>query len=261
MSNKSDLFAGPVGNKIVSAVLIEDKANGTAVISHLTENIPGVIAIDPRGGKMSRMMAASPEFQARNWYVERKGPWTNKFVDQLTVFPNARNDDIADAVSQASIWLQANTCEYGWLDYLKAVASGRVKNEPAMMFGQATEEPTPNQVTVEGWKKWVKEGKAPPCPRPECGSNTTLIGGRTGPVVHCNDCSANDGVPPVPEENPGHAHRWRMIPGGWERCDDCAEQRPIGNGPRPATNGMSHAQYAGRSSGFGRRYTRFGGWR
>ena len=211
---------------------------------------------------MSRMMAASPEFQARNWYVERGGPWTNKVIEQLTMFPAARNDDIADALSQASIWLQANSYEYGWLDYVKAVASGRIAAEPSMMLGLATNEHPPNQVTVDSWRKWVKEGKAPPCSRPECGStNTVFVGGRTGPVVHCNDCSADGGVLSTPEEKSDHVHRWRVIPCGWERCDDCAEQRPMGNGARPANNGMSRAQYAARNSTFGRSYGRFKGWR
>ncbi len=64
------------------------------------------------------------------------------------------------------------------------------------------------QVTVEARKKWLKEGKAPPCPRTECGStNTIFVGGSTGPIIHCNDCSANDGILPIPDEKPGHVHR------------------------------------------------------
>jgi hypothetical protein len=47
----------------ISATLIEDKANGSSVIAHLKEEIPGVIAVDPQGGKMSRVVATAPEFR------------------------------------------------------------------------------------------------------------------------------------------------------------------------------------------------------
>src|SRR6266513_1383965 len=89
--------------------------------------IPGIVAIDPAGGKMARVVATSPEFQARNWFVERNGPWTHKVVEQLTMFPNARNVDITDAITQASVWLQANTYELGLLDYFKRLAKGAKK--------------------------------------------------------------------------------------------------------------------------------------
>ena len=47
----------------VTAVLVDDKANGPAVIQRLKTNLPGVIAINPQGGKIARMFAAAPEWQ------------------------------------------------------------------------------------------------------------------------------------------------------------------------------------------------------
>jgi len=40
----------------VSAVLIEDKANGPAVVQRLKINVPGVIAINPQGGKVGECL-------------------------------------------------------------------------------------------------------------------------------------------------------------------------------------------------------------
>jgi predicted phage terminase large subunit-like protein len=89
----------------VGAVLVEDKANGPAVIQRLKCNVPGVIEINPQGGKIARMFAAAAEWQAGDWFVDRNAAWTEPLVEQLIMFPNARNDDMADMMSQASAWL------------------------------------------------------------------------------------------------------------------------------------------------------------
>jgi len=90
----------------VSAVLVEDKANGPAVIQRLKVNLPGVVEINPQGGgKIARMFAATAEWQAGDWYVGRNAAWTEPFIEQITMFPNAAYDDMADAMSQASAWL------------------------------------------------------------------------------------------------------------------------------------------------------------
>lgn len=89
----------------VCAVLVEDKANGPAVVQRLKINVPGVIAVNPEGGKTARMFAAAPEWQAGDWYVDRNAAWTQPFVDQIITFPNAAHDDMADMMSQAAAWL------------------------------------------------------------------------------------------------------------------------------------------------------------
>jgi predicted phage terminase large subunit-like protein len=89
----------------VGAVLIEDKANGPAVVQRLRMNAHGVIEINPQGGKTARMFAAAPEWQAGDWYVDRNAAWTEPFIEPITTFPNAKNDDMADMMSQASAWL------------------------------------------------------------------------------------------------------------------------------------------------------------
>jgi len=93
----------------ISAVLIEDKANGPAVIQRLKVNIPGVIEINPQGGKIARMFAVAAEWQAADWFLSRNAAWTQPFIEQIITFPAGRHDDMADAMSQAASWLlQAN---------------------------------------------------------------------------------------------------------------------------------------------------------
>jgi predicted phage terminase large subunit-like protein len=51
------------------AKLIEDKANGSAVIQMLRHEIPGVLAVTPEGGEVARAMAVSPLIEAGNVYL------------------------------------------------------------------------------------------------------------------------------------------------------------------------------------------------
>jgi len=94
----------------VNAVLVEDKANGPGVTQRLKVNIPGVIEINPQGGKTARMFSAAAEWQAGDWFLSRNAAWAEPFIEQLTAFPNAANDDMCDMMSQAAAGLlQADT--------------------------------------------------------------------------------------------------------------------------------------------------------
>jgi predicted phage terminase large subunit-like protein len=90
----------------IEAVLIEEAASGVAVLQRLKVNVTGVVGVVPRGGKMSRMMAASPEFQAGDWFFSRNASVTQLLTSQLISFPNTAHDDLVDCISQASAWLQ-----------------------------------------------------------------------------------------------------------------------------------------------------------
>ena len=97
-----------------TAILVEDKANGPAVVQQLRKSVPGVVEIEPQGGKVSRMFAAAPEWQAGDWRVDRNAAWAEPFVAQLTAFPNAAHDDMVDMATQAAIWLGGNTAAAAW---------------------------------------------------------------------------------------------------------------------------------------------------
>ena len=89
----------------VCAILVEDRANGQAVVQRLQAHVPRVIAINPQGGKVARMYAVAPEWEAGDWYVPRNASWTGEFIEQITMFPKAPHDDMCDVVSQAAAWL------------------------------------------------------------------------------------------------------------------------------------------------------------
>src|SRR5581483_7195003 len=104
-----------------NVILIEDKANGPAVISMLRNEIPGILAWDPKGdSKESRLRAVAPLFAAGNVHFpdpEIEGnEWVVDVVEQLVKFPKVAHDDDCDATSQALIYMTHEAGGYeSWL--------------------------------------------------------------------------------------------------------------------------------------------------
>lgn len=85
--------------------LIEDKANGTAVIQVLRHEIMGIIPVTPDRSKEARVQAVSFSIEAGNVYLPKDRKFTWEFIDQCASFPNGKHDDIVDSMSQALIRL------------------------------------------------------------------------------------------------------------------------------------------------------------
>lgn len=84
-------------------ILIEDKANGPAVIDTLKAEIPGIIPIEPDGSKLARAHAVTSYWEALNVWLPypQITPWMKEFIGELTAFPAASHDDQVDAFTQA----------------------------------------------------------------------------------------------------------------------------------------------------------------
>jgi predicted phage terminase large subunit-like protein len=91
--------------------LVEDKANGTAVIATLKNEISGLISVEPQGGKEARAAAVSPQIEAGNVYLPDPtlAPWVHDFVEECAAFPNGAHDDMVDSMSQALLRFQLGT--------------------------------------------------------------------------------------------------------------------------------------------------------
>ena len=105
------------------AKLIEDKANGSAVIQSLEHELTGIIPVEPLGGKVSRAFAITPRIEAGNVYLPHPAfaPWVNDFIEECANFPNGRNDDWVDAMTQALQRLNAPQIEQHLLVYYDPV--------------------------------------------------------------------------------------------------------------------------------------------
>jgi predicted phage terminase large subunit-like protein len=88
-----------------NAVLIEDAANGPAVCQLLKRQVPGLIAIPPKGSKASRAHAVAPLVEAGQVRFARKA---DSLVEELLAFsPRGGVDDQVDAFCQGVLWIEA----------------------------------------------------------------------------------------------------------------------------------------------------------
>lgn len=86
-----------------AAKIVEDKANGPAVIAALQQKVGGLIPEEPTGSKVARASAVSPFIEARNVWIPNDvlAPWADGFIEECAGFPNAAHDDRVDAMTQA----------------------------------------------------------------------------------------------------------------------------------------------------------------
>jgi predicted phage terminase large subunit-like protein len=84
-----------------TAKLVEDKANGPAVIDVLRNEISGIIAVTPEGSKEARAQAAAPELEAGNFHIPNT-QWGEEFIEEAAQFPRGSHDDQIDCWSQAA---------------------------------------------------------------------------------------------------------------------------------------------------------------
>lgn len=93
----------------IRAVLIEDKANGPAVIDTLRPEVPGLIPIEPDGDKTARAHAITSYWEGLNVFLPHEGlpgmAWIKTFLTELFIFPAGANDDQVDAFTQALRYL------------------------------------------------------------------------------------------------------------------------------------------------------------
>jgi predicted phage terminase large subunit-like protein len=88
-----------------NAILIEDAANGPAVCQLLKRQVPGLIAIPPKGSKASRAHAVAPLVEAGQVRFARKA---DSLIEELQAFsPRGGVDDQVDAFCQGVLWIEA----------------------------------------------------------------------------------------------------------------------------------------------------------
>lgn len=89
------------------AKLVEDKANGSAVIDTLKVELIGLIPVEPQGGKEARASAVSPQAEAGQVFLPHPAiaPWVYDLIEECAVFPNGAFDDQVDALTQALLRL------------------------------------------------------------------------------------------------------------------------------------------------------------
>jgi len=88
------------------AKLVEDKANGPAIMNALRARVGGLIPVNPEGSKYARAVAITPLVEGKN--VVLPDPvavdgtaWVTDLTEEARDFPAAPHDDTVDGMSQA----------------------------------------------------------------------------------------------------------------------------------------------------------------
>lgn len=88
------------------AKLVEDKANGPAILNSVRAKVGGLIPVEPEGSKYARASAITPFVEAKD--VVLPDPiavdgtaWVSDLTEEAAEFPGAAHDDTVDAMSQA----------------------------------------------------------------------------------------------------------------------------------------------------------------
>ena len=88
------------------AKLVEDKANGPAILNALRSKVGGLIPVEPEGSKYARAAAVTPFVEASD--VVLPDPtmvdgtaWVTDLTEEAANFPGTAHDDTVDAFSQA----------------------------------------------------------------------------------------------------------------------------------------------------------------
>jgi predicted phage terminase large subunit-like protein len=161
------------------AILIEDKANGPAIISELQKEIPGIMAINPEGGKIARAQATAPLWESGSIELPDPQvfhvPWIEDYIHNICTFPKAAHDDDMDSTSQALIYMR-NRLGGGILDFYRRQAAGECAQP------QASQPPSRLFATTDS------PGSGAPVPGcvPGCvpGSTGSLDAGSSGTTSH-----------------------------------------------------------------------------
>ena len=110
-----------------AAKLVEDKANGPAVISMLKKRIAGIVPITPVDSKYARATAVAPFVEAGNVFLPDLDVQlfdAAGLIDEAAAFPNSQHDDQVDATSQALRRLFLDGSGHAdWVAYLQRRAA------------------------------------------------------------------------------------------------------------------------------------------
>lgn len=124
------LFAERIRRKYPKCriVLVEDKANGTAVIDSLRSKVGGLIPVTPLESKLSRAWAVQPLLLGGNLYIpaHSQAQWVHGFTREWADFrgTGAGHDDQVDAGVQVLRFLM----DYAGAPAAIAVPSGNISN-------------------------------------------------------------------------------------------------------------------------------------
>ena len=82
-----------------TTILVEEKANGAALMADLQSILPGLVPYNPKESKEARAGLAAVAWEAGDVWIPSPeyAPWIGDFIEEYCVFPNGAHDDQVDA--------------------------------------------------------------------------------------------------------------------------------------------------------------------
>lgn len=134
-ATKAHIHAMMESDPKANVLLVEEKANGAAIIEALKMEFH-VIAIDPgHSDKVARAEACSPMVEAGTVYLPRKNPDGVKIQTLAAKFPNADKDDI-DALTQFLNWRRKRGAAMKWFEEQAKKMQQEAEPEPEKLTTQ-----------------------------------------------------------------------------------------------------------------------------
>ncbi len=134
-----------------TAILVEDAASGTALISDIGQQVKYLVACRPKGSKQERILEHYASLSAGRMSVLREAPGLSQFLDEMVQFPDGKYNDQVDAVSQ-------------FLDWIGDPA--RRRHAPAVARSEPSTSPPTNRLGYVMGKRWrPHEQRNPKKPR------------------------------------------------------------------------------------------------
>ena len=104
----------------LSGTVIELAASGYAVYQMMSKKVPGLIGFKPEKSKEARASGIIPLVEAGNVYLPASAPWLDAFINEFSLFPASKNDDMVDALTMA-----VNYCSQRSAPQMTTVSWGR----------------------------------------------------------------------------------------------------------------------------------------
>jgi predicted phage terminase large subunit-like protein len=94
-------------------ILIEDAGSGSSLIADLESQGFSTTAVKARLDKETRLSRIAAMIENGNVYLPKDAHWKDDFMNEVSAFPNARNDDQVDSMTQALIWMKDDSGKGG----------------------------------------------------------------------------------------------------------------------------------------------------
>ena len=117
----------------LNGTIIELAASGYAAFQLLQRKLHGVIGYKPEKSKVARASGIIPIVEAGNVYLPASAVWLEQFMNEFSLFPASKNDDMVDSLTMAINYMAQRTAPS-----LTEVSWGRGIILPEEFYGKKT---------------------------------------------------------------------------------------------------------------------------